>query len=140
MTNDEALRRNIMIMRSTLSGEYKRARQEQKEALYPSLEFIRARERAHAIQYSIILLDTYLAGYIGQQQEGQNGPGPVPHSCAAEMPVKRRYPTAVCTRPSDEKCPMDDKIGPSGSVSLSDCIGCWCPWYNGGLEWWALGR
>lgn len=140
MTHEEALNRNIMIMRNTLMDEYKRARRDQKEALYPSLEFIRARERAQTIQYSIILLDTYLVGYINPLQDSQKGPGPCPHSCAAGVPLKRLFPAAVCDRPENEKCPVEYKINTVGAVSLSDCLACGCPWYSGGSDWWAPGR
>lgn len=51
----------------------------------------------------------------------------------------KRYPLAVCGRPADEKCPMDDKTPPGRPVAVSDCLWGWCWWYRGGLEWWALG-
>lgn len=69
MTINEEMRRNAKMLKDSLTAEYKAACEELGKAHYPSMEYIRARERALAMEYSVIMFDTFLLQFVEPQEE-----------------------------------------------------------------------
>ena len=69
MTINEELKRNAKMLTDSLAAEYKTACEELGQAHYPSMEYIRARERALAMEYSVIMFDTFMLQFLEPQDE-----------------------------------------------------------------------
>lgn len=50
--------------REMLMSEYKKAIEEKNNAAYPTIEYIKARERANTMDTAILIFDLYTKGYL----------------------------------------------------------------------------
>lgn len=69
MTLENEMIRNMIMLKDTITAEYKTACEELTMAHYPSMEYIRARERALTLEYSVVMFDTFLLQFIEPQNE-----------------------------------------------------------------------